>query len=369
VNDKANQSVNNVAIDSLQLLGIKTDHNAILLDIEWNSIRQKDKKVWKTMWKRKDANWNVYKEAVEIRLANFDQESDVADAYEEWQTKVLSAAEEAVGKKKVLTNGKKKSKSWWNEEIEQEYKKRKQMNQSKRKMLRNIESAGAEATPEENRNMQALEEQYKKQKEIVTEHITKAKNKQEKEQIQSWRELHPDQRESEMWKYIKRLLDGDKIKNKTILIDNGIEKDNTEEIIEVIEKYWKSIFNDAQAATEMANEDLRYMADITHCAITEEELNLAVKRMKNRKAVDEDGVMAEFIKFGGENMRKIITHLFNEILKTKWIPTQWKKSRICLIFKGSGKNRKEISSYRPVAVVSIASKLFGAVISDRKSVV
>lgn len=58
-----------------------------------------------------------------------------------------------------------------------------------------------------------------------------------------------------------------------------------------------------------------------------------------------------------------MTNLFNEILATERIPTQWTKSTIVLLHKKGDKN--EISNYRPICLMSNLYKVFSKIILGR----
>jgi hypothetical protein len=54
---------------------------------------------------------------------------------------------------------------------------------------------------------------------------------------------------------------------------------------------------------------------------------------------------------------KMLTTLFNAILRTGIFPAQWKVAQIIVIPK-PGKTTEEITSYRPISLLPIMSKLF-----------
>ena len=90
-----------------------------------------------------------------------------------------------------------------------------------------------------------------------------------------------------------------------------------------------------------------------------------MKAIKNGKSCGTDGILGEFIKFGGEVLREALVKLFQEVLETGEIPKEWKRSRITLVHKGGGKPREEIGNYRPIAVVNVMAKVFGHIINNK----
>jgi len=47
------------------------------------------------------------------------------------------------------------------------------------------------------------------------------------------------------------------------------------------------------------------------------------------------------------------------------IPEDWKKTVVKMIYKGKGKDRDDIASYRPVAITSVVYKLFTIILKER----
>lgn len=61
---------------------------------------------------------------------------------------------------------------------------------------------------------------------------------------------------------------------------------------------------------------------------------------------------------------KLITMIFNSVLRTKHFPMQWKVAQVIMIPK-PGKQIEELSSYRPISLLPIMSKLFEKLLLKR----
>ncbi len=57
--------------------------------------------------------------------------------------------------------------------------------------------------------------------------------------------------------------------------------------------------------------------------------------------------------------------LFEKILEEETVSEAWKRSRVTIIHKGSGKPKDSLGSYWPIAVINVKAKLFGTVISEK----
>lgn len=61
---------------------------------------------------------------------------------------------------------------------------------------------------------------------------------------------------------------------------------------------------------------------------------------------------------------KLITMIFNAVLRTKYVPMQWKVAQVIMIPK-PGKQLEEVSSYRPISLLPVLSKLFEKLLLKR----
>ena len=95
------------------------------------------------------------------------------------------------------------------------------------------------------------------------------------------------------------------------------------------------------------------------------DIDNAVKALKTGKSAGTDEVVGEFIKYGGECLKSYLQKLFKKIIEKGEVPQDWQRSRVTLIYKGGGKSRKEIGSYRPIAVMNVLAKVFGWVINTK----
>jgi hypothetical protein len=76
-----------------------------------------------------------------------------------------------------------------------------------------------------------------------------------------------------------------------------------------------------------------------------------------KKAPGHDLITGKMIRELPDKCIKLITFIFNAIMRTSYIPQKWKISLITMIHK-PGKNETQISSYRPISMLPTISKLF-----------
>lgn len=94
------------------------------------------------------------------------------------------------------------------------------------------------------------------------------------------------------------------------------------------------------------------------------EVRRAIRKCKNKRAMDAHGMAAELIKEGGEEVVNVLTALFNDVAATGTIPEQWKYTKFVPLYKGKG-SKALVENYRPIAIVPITYKIFTYILLNR----
>ena len=94
--------------------------------------------------------------------------------------------------------------------------------------------------------------------------------------------------------------------------------------------------------------------------ITKDLLEIAIKKLKRKKAADEVKWTNEMILEGGDEMVNSITYMFSEISVTQQIPNHWKTMRIKSIHKKGSKLLMD--NKRGLFLTNILSKLYEKVL-------
>ena len=98
--------------------------------------------------------------------------------------------------------------------------------------------------------------------------------------------------------------------------------------------------------------------------ISEEEVRLAVAKMKCSKAPGPTGVGAELLKCAGEDCITWLTDLCNAIVKEGEMPNDWNRSYMINLYKGKG-DALECGSYRGIKLLEHAMEVFERVMEDK----
>ena len=131
------------------------------------------------------------------------------------------------------------------------------------------------------------------------------------------------------------------------------------ELMGVIEKMISEI--DLDKEIDMYIDDPVF--DALNGPITNEEINNALKKSKNKKAAGSDGLVSEFFKYANGHIDGPLSALLNYVLSSGEYPDQWSEGLINPIHKKKSKTDPE--NYRKVTVLPALGKLFDTIMNSR----
>ena len=97
--------------------------------------------------------------------------------------------------------------------------------------------------------------------------------------------------------------------------------------------------------------------------ISIEEIDKAIKKLKNKKAAGLDGIHNEMIKTSSSFIKYPLEKLFNLILQSGTFPTSWSNGMITALHKSG--NKDDPSNYRGVWISSCLGKVFCSILNAR----
>ena len=100
----------------------------------------------------------------------------------------------------------------------------------------------------------------------------------------------------------------------------------------MIEKFWRDLFCMNGDATHGSQKKIVVGGMKNREGfINDKELKRTIKLMKENKATDESGMIAEYIKALGDHDLNNLMRLLNDVLMGGCIPKVWKESRVILV--------------------------------------
>ena len=116
-----------------------------------------------------------------------------------------------------------------------------------------------------------------------------------------------------------------------------------------VERFWGNLFCTNGKVTLGQKKELFANGMTSEGQIfSQHEMSVAIKKMKENKAADENGVIAKYLEV--EEVEKL-----RGLMNLADIPKQWKESRVKLLHKGG--RTDELKKYRPIVIINITCKL------------
>ena len=97
--------------------------------------------------------------------------------------------------------------------------------------------------------------------------------------------------------------------------------------------------------------------------ILENDILMALKNSKNGSSPGLDGLPCEVYKFFWNDIKRSLINCFNYSFKIGSLADSQRQGMICLLHKGKGCNREEISSWRPITLTNYDYKLLAKVLA------
>lgn len=182
-----------------------------------------------------------------------------------------------------------------------------------------------------------------------------------------------DNKDNTLWKNLNKFEKKKQIIHK-IVSDNQTYT-NDQEIAEAIAVNYEHIYkgNEQLGEYETEMEVQRSITGLQNEKITEEtmieytnktEITTIIKNLKNKKAPGEDGLQGIVIKKLPDNVIERLIDIFNSSIHHSYFPKFWKNAKIIPIHK-PGKDPTQPTSYRPISLLPILSKIFEKIIKNR----
>ena len=140
--------------------------------------------------------------------------------------------------------------------------------------------------------------------------------------------------------------------------------ENTEEMCEIMNESFRTVFNREEEFTEPRREETQGgLQEMEEIQVEKGEISKLMERIDVRKAMGPDGVSGWILRECREQLVEPIWEIITSSLKEGRVPKEWKRASIVPIYKGG--KRTEPLNYRPVSLTSVVGKLCEIVIKER----
>lgn len=162
------------------------------------------------------------------------------------------------------------------------------------------------------------------------------------------------------WRYVHSKGNNFEIP-KTVKNKEGTLLDNGNDIVEAFASYFRSVYvNSNTNVWGVGSSKSCSSTFVSITTITEEEVSVAIKKLKSKASIGPDLIPAYVIKGCAEFLIPPLTKLFNLCLKRNIYPDKWKVSRVYPIHKSGSKS--SVENYRPISISCTFSKVFESIL-------
>ena len=284
---------------------------------------------------------------IEAKPNTAENSEDIESIWEDYKEIIIKSATEVCGKKVI--GGSKKMTAWWNEDVKEKIKEKKD---AWKKYLSS--------------QRQEDKENYKIKRQAAKEEVLKSKQMQ-------WQKfgetLEQNYRENQklFWGAIKRCRRGKACPVKHIQNSEGEMVKQEDQILETWRQYFEKLHNvstdDHVANTNYDHDSTNSNRIAEENEITMSEMLNAKHKIKLGKAPGADGIYPEMVAKQGTEADKLLLKLCQLAWKNKAIPNDWRKSTIIPIHKSGPTTLCE--NYRGISLLSVPGKVYSRIIESR----
>ena len=167
----------------------------------------------------------------------------------------------------------------------------------------------------------------------------------------------------QFWKYVNS-----KVKSRGVVPDLTINKGESKTVItedkekaETLAKYFSSVFvKEPEWSWLLGEANPKNSLTIE---ISQDDVKTKLESLDANKSPGLDQIHSKVLKEISEVVAQPLFIIYRKSLELGKVPSLWKRSLVTPIFKNKG-NRSSPSSYRPISLTSIASRIMESIIRD-----
>ena len=189
----------------------------------------------------------------------------------------------------------------------------------------------------------------RKKRELLNAHINEVENNRR------------NRRTREQYKGVSEVRKGYQPRSNMVRDKNGNMLVNEEQIKDRWKEYFSELLNrpdpeePVENVEEMNEEEVQGWTDI--------EVRAAINRLKNHKAAGTDGIVAELLKHGGNELLDEVVRQFMRIWEEERMPDEWEKGIYLPLHKKD--DRAACKNYRGLCLLNIGYKIFSILLCGK----
>lgn len=142
----------------------------------------------------------------------------------------------------------------------------------------------------------------------------------------------------------------------------GLTETN-KEAADVLADHFASVYKASSTDSQLLAPDAPVeTSNLSKLTILPEQVSLKLANLDKHKSIGPDGIHPLFLKECAAELALPLSNLFQHSLDTGKVPTDWKHAAVTAIHKGG--DRSIAANYRPIALLSIISKVLESLVDD-----
>lgn len=143
-----------------------------------------------------------------------------------------------------------------------------------------------------------------------------------------------------------------------------------EEKADLFADYLAQVFTPLPRSNDVDDSDIKECLDapcqlsLPINAFTPADVRREIKQINSHKAPGHDLIVGEILKHLPRKALVLLTTIYNSMLRLCYFPVQWKHAQVIMIAK-PGKPPNETTSYRPISLLPLMSKIFEKLLLNR----
>lgn len=335
---------------------VTCDHNIILYKIEQTStidrISRPNKIITGLATRR--TNWTAFeaecRSSFDDRLLGVLANSAPHEAVRILTRRLMEICEKTTPKRRGVPD----SVPWWSREIVEARKaakhKKKALSRARRMRLIN--------------DIPSIKLEYRIARNKCVATIRRAK-------LQSWRNFVATEGNRDAWGIVYKILRNKFRRPEAVCSITMVSGDYTQSTLETLQTMAKKMFPsdslepETEAHRGIRSRNLAYRNSNVECDITVDEIHEAISKAKCKKAPGPDGIPNEALKHLWPINQMALYNVFNNALRNRLFPRQWKVADLRIILKSDDRNREDVGSYRPISLLSAIGKIYERIVVAR----
>ena len=141
---------------------------------------------------------------------------------------------------------------------------------------------------------------------------------------------------------------------------------NPDDITNIWKDHFEGLLNSARpnSSTNHVNSALANISGCDQITVTPQMVSSAIQKLKTGKSCGNDGLAAEHYKHADARLSVLLSIFYTCTISHGYLPDDFMKTVIVPLVKNKTGDTSDVHNYRPIALVTVASKIFENVLLD-----